>query len=83
MGPPLVYTTLSEVSLQRPDKLRVINRATAPPPSSTRGSARPLEPAGSTIVWFPLPERHDFFDRATPRVLNQFPRKVTVPVAMS
>jgi hypothetical protein len=30
-GPPLVYTTRSEVTLQRPDKLRVITTADGPP----------------------------------------------------
>jgi hypothetical protein len=30
LGPPLVYTTLSEVTLQRPDKLRVITPADGP-----------------------------------------------------
>jgi hypothetical protein len=31
IGPPLVYTTKSEVSMQRPDKLRVITSADGPP----------------------------------------------------
>ena len=31
LGPPLVYTTLSEVTLQRPDKLRVITPGDGPP----------------------------------------------------
>jgi hypothetical protein len=31
IGPPLVYTTKSEVSMQRPDKLRVITPADGPP----------------------------------------------------
>jgi hypothetical protein len=31
LGPPLVYTTLSEVTLQRPDKLRVITPADGSP----------------------------------------------------
>lgn len=31
LGPPLVYTTLSEVTLQRPDKLRVITPADGAP----------------------------------------------------
>lgn len=31
LGPPLVYTTLSEVSLQRPNKLRVITPGDGPP----------------------------------------------------
>ncbi len=31
LGPPLVYTTRSEVTLQRPDKLRVITSADGPP----------------------------------------------------
>ncbi len=30
-GPPLVYTTLSEVTLQRPDKLRIITSGDGPP----------------------------------------------------
>jgi hypothetical protein len=31
VGPPLVYTTKSEVTLQRPDKLRIITLADGPP----------------------------------------------------
>jgi hypothetical protein len=31
LGPPLVYTTTSEVTLQRPDKLRVITSGDGPP----------------------------------------------------
>jgi hypothetical protein len=31
LGPPLVYTTLSEVTLQRPDKIRVITPGDGPP----------------------------------------------------
>src|SRR5207344_221537 len=30
LGPPLIYTTLSEVTLQRPDKLRVITPGDGP-----------------------------------------------------
>jgi hypothetical protein len=31
IGPPLAYTTLSEVTLQRPDKLRVLTKGDGPP----------------------------------------------------
>ena len=31
LGPPLAYTTLSEVTLQRPDKLRVVTAGDGPP----------------------------------------------------
>lgn len=31
LGPPLIYTTLSEVTLQRPDKLRVLTPGDGPP----------------------------------------------------
>jgi hypothetical protein len=30
LGPPLIYTTTSEVTMQRPDKLRVITHGDGP-----------------------------------------------------
>ena len=40
LGPPLAYTTRSEVPLQRPDKLRVITPGDGPRPSSTTTARR-------------------------------------------
>jgi hypothetical protein len=42
LGPPLVYSTKSEVTLQRPDKLRVLTSGDGPgrPPDSARSTTQ-------------------------------------------
>ena len=51
LGPPLVYTTTSEVAVQRPDKLRVITPGDGP--------AAEFYYDGKTMVAFaPVHERH-------------------------
>ena len=60
LGPPLMYTTRSEVTLQRPDKLRVI--------TSGDGPASEFYYDGKTMVAFAPAENHVAIAEAPPTI---------------
>ena len=60
LGPPLVYTTKSDVTLQRPDKLRVI--------TSGDGPASEFYYDGKTMMAFAPAENHVAVADAPPTI---------------